>query len=66
MVFDFNIYVFESWVNYGFFYAFILGTVCVGECSFMANDSHSMFIVLMVAEGQYTVFTRLLYFFTGG
>tara|TARA_B110000008_G_scaffold235522_1_gene240402 strand:- start:215 stop:553 length:339 start_codon:yes stop_codon:yes gene_type:complete len=24
------------------------------------------FIILMVAEGQYTVFTRLLYFFTGG
>ena len=24
------------------------------------------FIILMVAEAQYTVFTRLLYFFTGG
>ncbi len=24
------------------------------------------FVVLMVAEGKYTVFTRLLYFFTGG
>jgi len=24
------------------------------------------FVGLMVAEGKYTVFTRLLYFFTGG
>ena len=27
----------------GFFYAFILGEVCSSKCSFVANDSNSLF-----------------------
>ena len=48
------------------FYAFILGKICISECSSWPMTAIACFVVLMVAEGKYTLFSRLFYFFVGG
>ena len=66
MVLNIDIYVFKSRINYGFLYALILGKICLGKCSLWPMTAIACFIFLMVAEFQYTLFSRLFYFFVGG
>ena len=63
MVFNFIFYVYEGWFDYGILYAFILGTLCVlVNVLLWPMTAIACFVGLMVAEGKYTVFTRLFYF----
>ena len=48
------------------FYAFILERYALVNVLLWPMTAIACFVVLMVAEGKYTLFTRLFYFFVGG
>ena len=66
MVINFILYVFKGRINHGFFHALVLGKICVGKCLLWPMTAIVCFVALMVAEGKYTLFSRLFYFFVGG
>ena len=66
MVFDIVFYVFKSWINYGFFMHLYWERYALVNVLLWPMTAIACFIFLMVAEFEYTVFTRFFYFVVGG
>ena len=65
MVSNFIFYVFKSRFDNGFFYAFFWERYALVNVLLWPMTAIACFVGLMVAEGKYTVFTRLIYFVLG-
>ena len=66
MELNFIFYVPKSRINHGVFYAPFWERYALVNVLLWPMTAIVCFVVLMVAEGKYTLFTRLFYFFVGG
>ena len=66
MVFNIVIYVFKSRINNGFFMHLFWERYALVNVLLWPMTAIACFVGLMVAEGKYTLFSRLFYFFVGG
>ena len=65
MVINFILYVFKSWFDNGLLYAPFLERYALVNVLLWPMTAIVCFVALMVAEGQYTLFSRIFYFFVG-
>ena len=67
MVFNIVFYVFESRFNNGMFFMHLFWErYAIVNVLLWPMTAIACFVGLMVAEGKYTLFSRLFYFFVGG
>ncbi len=65
MVLNFIFHVFKSRFNYGILHASFWERYALVNVLLWPMTAIACFVGLMVAEGKYTVFTRLIYFVLG-
>ena len=65
MVSNFILYVFKSRFDHGFFMNLFWERYALVNVLLWPMTAIACFVGLMVAEGKYTVFTRLIYFVLG-